>query len=744
MSVQVDQIEDNKIYADGLQYITDELGKLDLLIKRRIIEFRADVENNNYDFSSQHMFISNEEIDSLFQEFNINDDTQKILDEIDQEIINQQETITQALLNSEAHGIELPMLRLIRLFNLSDFEVLVLIICLAPELRRKYDRVYAYLQDDITRKRASIDLVLNLLCRSEIEKWRLQNLFTDNAILMQVGLLHLIEDPHSPSGCSNLGRFLKLDPGILSYLLGHNSLDSRLHNVAHLKFSSKASSLVFINEKICQTVNELVDWRFSTESIPANNLVLHFHGPSGVGKKELALMQCERLQCNLLCLDALKLVGVESENEQILRLAFRESMLIQAPLYIEGIDTLCNDENRGLFYTKLIIKLVEEYGWLTFLSGEKSWQSQIAFENGVFKSVTLPMQDFTLRKQAWIKNLESNGEEIDNDMAIQLASQFQLTPGQIHTATEAISFERGMKSNGVDKSRADLVEACRNQSNQQLNNLAVKVDAVYNWDDLILPERNHDLLKQICDQVRQQYKVFNVWGFDKKLSYGKGLSTLFTGPPGTGKTMAAQVLANEIQLDLYKIDLSTVVSKYVGETEKNLSKIFKEAESSNAILFFDEADALFGKRTEVNDAHDRYANIEVSYLLQKMEEYNGIVILASNFRVNMDDAFVRRIRFIIDFPFPDEASRLQIWKIHFPDQAPVAADIDYDLLAKQFTIPGGNIKNVILNAAFQAAKYDTPIAMEHILNGTKHEYEKIGKLWSDGSVSKRSVSQVAR
>ena len=731
MSARINEKENYEIYSDGLQHLEDELSKLDLIIKRHIVGFRANLEESYTHSSNQHMFVSHEEVDWLLQDTDINVEYQQQIEALDNEIVDIETQISKKLANSEAQGKTLPLLQLSRLFNLSEFDVQVLIITLAPELRRKYDRIYAYLQDDITRKRASIDLALHLLCRFEKDRWTLQNHFTKNGVLLQTGLLHLIDDPNSPSGSSSLGKFLKLDQGILSFILGDNNLDSRLLGIAHLILIDETSDLIFINKKISQYVSDLIDWRFAADSSPHKNLVLNLHGPLGVGKQALALQQCKRLQCNLLCLDAIRLLGQESNIEESLKLAFREAMLLQAPLYIHSIDVLINDEAKSHFFIKVISKLTDEYGWLTFLSGDKAWQVQNFFENSIFKNIELGMPDFPLRKQAWLKNMESKGEELNDEVAIQLASQFHLTPGQIQSATDAIKLEQSLKNHSTLDNDCDLLDACRDQSNQRLRDLAVKVDSLYTWDDLILPQRNQSLLKQICDQIRQQYKVFNLWGFDKKLSYGKGLSALFSGPPGTGKTMAAQVLANEIQLDLYKVDLSTVISKYIGETEKNLSQIFKEAETSNAILFFDEADAIFGKRTEVNDAHDRYANIEVSYLLQKMEEYNGIVILASNFRVNMDDAFMRRIRFIIEFPFPDEESRLQIWKIHVPEQAPVENDIDYALLAKQFSIAGGNIKNVILNAAFLAAKYDKAISMEHILEGTKHEYEKIGKLWSD-------------
>jgi SpoVK/Ycf46/Vps4 family AAA+-type ATPase len=228
--------------------------------------------------------------------------------------------------------------------------------------------------------------------------------------------------------------------------------------------------------------------------------------------------------------------------------------------------------------------------------------------------------------------------------------------------------------------------------------------------------------------VRYRMQVYGDWGFDQKLSLGKGLIALFTGPSGTGKTLSAEIMANELGLDLYKVDLSIVVSKYIGETEKNLSRVFQEAQDSNAILFFDEADALFGKRSEIKDAHDRYANIEINYLLQQVEEYEGAIILASNMKKNIDEAFLRRLHFAIEFPFPDESHRLRIWQGIFPAQAPLASELDLDFLSRKFKIAGGHIKNVALAAAFRAAEDGGVIRMEHLMLGLKREYQKLGKV----------------
>jgi SpoVK/Ycf46/Vps4 family AAA+-type ATPase len=238
-------------------------------------------------------------------------------------------------------------------------------------------------------------------------------------------------------------------------------------------------------------------------------------------------------------------------------------------------------------------------------------------------------------------------------------------------------------------------------------------------------------LIEICNYVKHYHTVYGNWGFNRKLSLGKGLNVLFAGPSGTGKTMAGEIMANELGLDLYKIDLSAIVSKYVGETEKNLDRIFREGQTSNAILFFDEADALFGKRSEVRDSHDRYANIEVAYLLQKMEEYEGVVILATNLRKNMDEAFARRMHFTLEFPIPEENDRYRIWQGIFPGEAPLAKDIDLSFLARQFKITGGNIKNIALSAAFLTAEDGGLITMENLIRATKREYQKIGKLCTE-------------
>jgi len=729
------QKTDNKktapFYRDNYGHLEDELRKLDLLIQLRVMAFRLKTQAMQETAVSQQMYISHEEVDWLLSRNESLASDNPALQKIRKQLDTLQNEINGMVTQSLESGVFLALPQLAHIFALSPFEVQLVIICLAPELYRKYDKLYAYLQDDITRKKPSLDLILDLLCDTREDRWKARTFFSESAPLFRAGILHMSDDPQSPSGSSDLARFLKLDQRIAGFLLGNNSIDGRLDGIAQLYQPIKKMDQVPVDSIIKTRLLNLTRHHFADQKSSRKRLVLHFYGPYAVGKRDLALGICEKLNCPLLYVDLDLLAANEPGPETLLSLAFREGLFLQAAIYLDNVDGLLKEDDKAKALQKKMAKVIAEYGWLTFLAGQRPWSPERVFEHLMFQSIELPVPDVPLRQATWKEALEKLGPGIKIRWNRQLASQFRLTPGQIRDAVGFVVNRRSMSDGQEEITLADLYTACRNQSNQKLEELATKIEPRYSWKDIVLPEDKIAQLKEICNQVNNRYRVFGEWGFDQKLSYGKGLSVLFSGPPGTGKTMAAEVIAHELQLDLYKIDLSGVVSKYIGETEKNLSKIFHEAETGNAILFFDEADALFGKRTAVSDAHDRYANIETSYLLQKMEEYEGMVILATNLRENMDEAFTRRIRFIVEFPFPDAASRLEIWKTHFPSEAPVSEGIYYEALSKHFQIAGGNIKNVVLNAAFLAAEDGGVIGMEQILHGAKREYEKIGKLWSE-------------
>lgn len=727
-------------YRDSYDHLADELRKLDLLIKRRVVFFRLEIQTMPEAAISQPLYISHEQVDWLLSRNGSQEaDSPEVMD-INKRLKALQKEIDTKLTYSMERGVFLALPQLAGLFALSPFEVQTVVICLAPELDRKYDKLYAYLQDDITRKKPSVDLVLDILQDSGVKRWHDRTMFSDSAPLMRTGILHLVDDPQSPSGSSDLARFLRLDPRIVNYLLGDNGIEECLLGLVKLYKPMDIINRIAVDPTIKTNVLGLVQHHLNLPAIERKRLVIYLHGPYGVGKRDLAMGICGRWNGQLLCVDIERLLVQDTDQEMLLRAAFREGVLLQSIIYLDKGDLLIKEDAKAKFLAKKLADIIAEYGWLTFIAGENPWPLKRFFKHVMFHTVELPVTDVLMREVAWENALEKLFPNYETTWPALLADQFRLTQGLISDAVEFVDRQFTMNKDKTAVTLQDLFAACRNHSNQEVAELALKITPRYGWGDIVLPDDKLSQIKEICSQAKHRYRVFAEWGFGCKLSHGKGLSVLFHGPPGTGKTMAADVIAHELQLDLYKIDLSGVVSKYIGETEKNLSKIFHAAETSNAILFFDEADALFGKRTQVSDAHDRYANIETSYLLQKMEAYEGVVILATNLRENMDGAFTRRIRFIVEFPFPDAESRKKIWKTHFPPEAPVSDCIDYEFLSTQFHVAGGNIKNIVLNAAFLAAENGGIIDMGHILHSTKREFEKIGKLWDEKAFMYADVS----
>jgi len=725
-------------YGSSHEHLKDELRRLDMLIEQRTLAFRQSAVTPAQS-GPVSAYVSHEEVDRLLKPRGPHAAAHHALANLhtSREQLEKDMQVRVARSAQDGHGLALPQLA--RIFSLTTFEVETLVICLAPELDRKYDTLYAYLQDDITRKKPSVDLVLDLLCASEAERWKARTSFSAQGPLFRNGLLQCIEDVQSPSGSSDLARFLRIDPRILSYLLDVNHIDASLMDLCRLTVPPTARPSVaeplFLDPSIPRNLLSFMQAHFSDQRKDRKKLVFHFVGPYGVGKKALALDLCRQLNIPLLTLDVTMLLKDEEETEPQLRRFFREGLLQQAALFLEGIDPFLTGDSKGERLLTVLHRALLQYGWLCFMAGEQAWSQPALFQETILQSIPLPVPDAPLRKAAWSHYLSVIDAGDSKAWAEPLSSQFRLSPGQIRNAVQYAHTRHRTHGATSPITCADLYAACRRQSNQKLHEMARAIVCRSSWEDLILPEAQVSQLKEVCMQVKHRARVFGEWGFDRTLSYGKGLSVLFSGPPGTGKTLAAEVIAHELGLDCYKIDLSGLVSKYIGETEKNLSKIFQEAETGNAILFFDEADALFGKRTDVSDAHDRYANIETSYLLQKMEEYEGIVILATNLRDNMDEAFIRRIRFIVEFPFPEAEQRKQIWKRHFPKEAPVERGIDFDVLSKKVQVSGGNIKNIVLNAAFLAAESQQPIGMDQLIQGAKREYEKIGKLWVEHRLS---------
>ena len=713
-------------FQNSIDHIMAEIDRIELKLQLKMLSLKQNDGHIKKDIF-EGLYISEKEAEAIVDtgKSQTNDESSKIqepdavrisdaLKQLDKEIYSKKK-------ESLRRGISLRLATLERLFQLNSFDIDTLLVCLLPEIDLKYQRLYAYLQNDVTQKNPTVNLTLELLCKSFPEMLKSRNAFSSGAPLIKFQLVHLHEN-HTSTPTPLLAKSLQIDERIFHYLLEINQIDSCLLTFTQLLQPKRKLEEMILPEETRRLLTTLILQRGSPP-------VCHLHGDNGVGKKSTAEAICSELGIPILYVELNRLLFSKGNSETLIPLILREGMLQNAALYLNGYDVLLTDENDIKTSGDYLLLELKKYPQWVFVASNKEWRPKETWQDRPFVSIELPLPSYSMRRQLWEKYWDKN-VALENDVDFDdLANKFRLTGGQIfNVVINARNTARLRESGHQTVSVYDLSSLCRDESRAVLHDMARKIQPKYTWQDIILPADLLEQLQEMYNYIKYYHKVYGDWGFEKKLSLGKGLNVLFSGPSGTGKTMAAEIIAHELQLDLYKIDLSTIVSKYIGETEKNLSSIFKEGQASNAILFFDEADAIFGKRSEVKDAHDRYANIEIAYLLQKMEEYDGMVVLATNLRKNIDDAFSRRMHFTLDFPVPDEPDRKRIWQSIFPAAAPLDNTIDFTFMARQFQITGGNIKNIALGAAFLAAQNGNLINMKNIIRATKREYQKMGKL----------------
>ncbi|MDA0166647.1 ATP-binding protein [Solirubrobacter ginsenosidimutans] len=572
--------------------------------------------------------------------------------------------------------------------GLDLLEAAVLAVCAATELNPRYGRLYAYLQDDVTRKLPSPRLVGQLLEGEGLSPADVMGAFDTTGRLRHLGALKLLGDAQTPLA----ERPVKVADRLAAVLLG-----------GRMDESPSPTRLRMVNHPVhdpgrTQAVETMAALLARPSTLPvvlagpdADTLIAKAYG------RQLVAVHVKDLS-----------------DRDVMAEAALVSALEDRPVIFEGLEDI-EPADRGR-----LLRVIETRPERTILAAPTRTAALALGERTVLL-VEAPSPSFAERTQAWA-DLTGTAETAD------VAAKFRLSMTQIVEASEVARLSATAR--GADTPEpADLDLGARQASSSRLGELAARLPPGFKWEDLVVPERQKELLQSISAYLRHRDRVLSDWGYEKTVARTQGLKVLFAGESGTGKTMAAQVMAAELGLEIFRVDLATTVSKYIGETEKNLDRIFGAAEGSNAILFFDEADALFGKRSEVGDSHDRYANIEVAYLLQKMEGYPGAVILATNFRRNIDDAFVRRLDFVIDFPFPEPEDRKRIWERVLPDEAPRADDVDLDFLSEKFKLSGGAIRNCSLAAAFQAADDDTgAISMRHLVRAVAQEYGKQGRL----------------
>ncbi len=692
-------------YADGREHLHDALGRLDQRLRLAVARHRLAPSAGGLD-DLRGLYISEAEIDALVHEEEApgGPGPAALVQALEEAGERLEERTARAL----EDGVHLPLVALARRFALTDFDLEALLVCLAPEIGPGYEKLYAYLHDDVTRKRPSPGLILALLCEEPEERLDRRARFAADAPLLGHRLLLRADGAGDEPGL--LSRPLVMDERIVGYLLGIDAVDERIAPFTHVVRPLAASEgPASVSPAGGEAPRRLVFW-----------------GPAGTGKRAAAEAASTRAGRALLVVDVPDLLARAGDLRAAGERIVREAALRPADVYLDGAEALL-DEAAPAGAARDLFRSLDAAPAAVVVGSLRPWPPLASGEEGAYRRVAFAPPAAEERLDLWHRLVRERRLELAPDADLgAVAERFDFPPASIRLALSEAAQEAAARVGPI--SADDLARACRAQRSGGLAALAREVTPLYTWEDIVLPADRLAQLREVSAHARYRRQVFETWGLERKIARGRGLSVLFVGPSGTGKTMAAEILAADLGLDLYTVDLASVVSKYIGETEKNMARIFEQAEKSRALLFFDEADALFGKRSAVRDSHDRYANIEINYLLQRMEDHDGTVILASNLRRNIDPAFTRRLRFVVEFPLPGEADRRRIWRRLFPEPLPVAADVDLDFLARKFKITGGSIKNIVLHAAFLAAADGAPVAMEHLVRATGRELQKTGKL----------------
>jgi ATPase family associated with various cellular activities (AAA)/Winged helix domain, variant len=577
---------------------------------------------------------------------------------------------------------------LAQLFGLTGFERQLLLLCAGVDMDSRLAESCAEAQGSPQKTYATFGLALALLPDSH---W---DAITPARPLRRFRMLEV------QRGSTLTSAPLRVDERVLHYLAGSNLIDPRLES--YVRDSPLTEWIADAQRDIALRAARLL------ESHAHYSPLVHLCGDDPLGHEDVAAVASQELRRHLVVVKAEALPAIGPDLDQFALLWERESLLLPGALMVQAVTSEL---------PAAAIHLLERLPGVVFLSTR-----QPVHLNRTFVRLDANKPGPVEQKHLWTRALGDAASTLNGTLD-DVSEQFRLSARMI-SATGYL-----LRSREDPLQRDDLWDACRSLARPRLEDLAQRILPAATWDDLVLPDLQKTTLRQLASQVRYRMKVYEMWGFAQKGRRGLGVSALFTGVSGTGKTMAAEVLASELRLDLYRVDLSAVVSKYIGETEKNLKQVFDAAEDGGVLLLFDEADALFGKRSEVRDSHDRYANIEVGYLLQRIEAYQGLAILTTNLKSSLDTAFQRRLRFTVTFPFPDATLREAIWSKVFPEATP-QEKLDHKKLA-QLNITGGHIRNVALNAAFLAAEAGTAVHMRHLVEAAKLEAMKIERPLSD-------------
>jgi SpoVK/Ycf46/Vps4 family AAA+-type ATPase len=681
------------------------LVRLDLRLRRLIDQFRADLAERARD-PLRGLYISEADVESLLAELGLTDAG---------------ELPVEPLLAHPSVPGESRIAKLAEHFGLTAAEQDVLMICLAPDLDLRYERLFGYLQDDVTRRRPTVELVLRLLASTLEERAALRVALGPNGRLAMAGLLAPNQDDQAEQGAL-LARPLRLEERVVDYLLGSDTMDPRVAPFGEVALPSAARLERTVGEAVVGLARML-----SGADQQRSGPVLYLEGPPGSGKRACARTACSAAGRPLLLIDLPDLLAACTERTltSTLVAVAREALLQDAVLCLDRFDVALREQGDLALQRPALLRCLGAQRGPSLLLGETRWEPTVWMAGLPAARVQLPVLSAADRVDLW--RIHLNGHVSSTEVG-ELAARYRLAEDESIQAVASAAASRSALRGSDEVDPEDVRAAARAIAAPPLEGLAQQIEPRYGWADIVLSADASAQLHELCARVRHQALVLGTWGYGEKHARRAGLTALFVGPPGTGKTMAAEIIAGELGLELYRIDLSAVVSKYIGETEKNIERIFRAADQGDAVLLFDEADALFGKRSEVRDAHDRYANVETAYLLQRLETYQGLAVLTTNLRANIDEAFLRRLDCVLEFPIPEQAERLSIWRRALPQPAPVDPEADLEFLARKFKLAGGHIRNIALTAAFLAAEDGAPIGMGHLARATRREYQKLGKL----------------
>jgi hypothetical protein len=703
-------------YPDSAAQLAAELARADLLVRARIEWFRHNLGADKPVAQWGLPSVAEDEVDRYLAEpfdtvGTLPEQAREHLDAAANALADMEEQTADSVV-----PLRFPVLA--RRFGLDRAEQDVLLLCLLAYVEPRYRRLFGYLLDDATATAATADLALRIVVPDLPTTAHGLAIFAASAPLLRHRLIE-----REPSGA------LHIDARIAGHLLGDDTVDERLGGVLTVPERTGSLDELVMDQDRRSDLRKLARWLGSR---PAGAVLL-LHGQYGSGRLSTAAALCGDAALPLLRADIS--AATREPWPKVVDLSYREALLRDAALCWLGAERLIAEEDGERWTT--LVGAAARFPGQTLVTSTTAWDPGGAVTAGQFVCVDLPSPNFARRRSLWLALLPPDlafeqPRPRREQLAELLANTFQLTGGQIVDAISSGIGVARLRDPAAPLLRpADLFEGCRRQSGRRLVAFARRVEprTELGFDDLVLPDPNRRQLEELRARIGLRGQVYTELGFDRRLSLGRGVVAMFTGGSGTGKTMAAELLAREQGADLYKVDLSAVASKYVGETEKNLDHVFADAEQSNAMLFFDEADALFAKRGEVREARDRWANVEMAFLLQRVEEFRGVVVLASNLRQNIDAAFLRRLHAIVDFPAPDAAARLRIWHGMFPEGLRHPDDDQLAELAARFPLSGGSIKNIVLDAAFRAMRADpttAAVSVRDLVVSAGREYQKLG------------------